>query len=200
MGTDLEMNALSLRLARLERSNRRWRAGSLFAFAAAAILMLAGARFASQEAPNGLPKGWTVATPPTHDVRSMQFDLVDGSGRVRAKLFDGADGSPALLFYNRVGVVEGSLGGNALLLGSGVTGGQLVATSAPKYDVHGNFVYGPALAISDSSGFQAVVGATASETPKTGETQRTSAASIILWGSPGKDGKSAALWQAPNPF
>lgn len=48
------------------------------------------------------------------------------------------------------------------------------------------------LEISDKQGFSTRVGSTALETPRTGESHKTSAASVVLFG---KDGK--ALWSAP---
>lgn len=46
--------------------------------------------------------------------------------------------------------------------------------------------------LSDMQGFRTMIGSTELETPRTGETHKTSAASIVLFG---KDGK--ALWSAP---
>jgi len=51
---------------------------------------------------------------------------------------------------------------------------------------------GTSLSLSDSNGFQAVLGSTDLVTPQTGEKHKTSAASLVLFG---KDGK--VLWSAP---
>jgi hypothetical protein len=51
---------------------------------------------------------------------------------------------------------------------------------------------GPSLQLSDKEGFQAELGASSLVTLKTGETHRTSAASVVLFG---KDKK--VLWSAP---
>ncbi len=50
----------------------------------------------------------------------------------------------------------------------------------------------PNLTLSDPEGFQTTVGSTNLVTPRTGETHKTSAASLVLFG---KDGK--VLWSAP---
>jgi len=50
----------------------------------------------------------------------------------------------------------------------------------------------PSLQVSDSAGFKAVVGTVGLATPTTGESQQTSAASVVLFG---KDGK--VLWRVP---
>lgn len=48
------------------------------------------------------------------------------------------------------------------------------------------------LEVSDKQGFRTKIGSTELETPRTGETHKTSAASVVLFG---KDGKT--LWSAP---
>jgi hypothetical protein len=51
---------------------------------------------------------------------------------------------------------------------------------------------GPSLDLSDKQGFRATVGGTQLETPRTGETHKTSAASVVLLGKGG-----SVLWSAP---
>jgi hypothetical protein len=50
----------------------------------------------------------------------------------------------------------------------------------------------PSVQVSDAAGFKAVVGNVGLETPATGGSRRTSAASVVLFG---KDG--TVIWRAP---
>jgi len=50
----------------------------------------------------------------------------------------------------------------------------------------------PTLSISDSKGFETIIGSTDLVTPSTGETHKTSAASVVLF-----DKDKNVIWQAP---
>lgn len=56
---------------------------------------------------------------------------------------------------------------------------------------------GPLLLLRDLEGYSASLGVSSTVAPATGAERRTSAASIVPWGKPAKDGKQAAVWQAP---
>jgi hypothetical protein len=55
-----------------------------------------------------------------------------------------------------------------------------------------NLIDGPSVYLNDEQGYSAALGNTDLVTPRTGETSKTSAASVVLFG---KDKK--VLWQAP---
>ncbi len=54
------------------------------------------------------------------------------------------------------------------------------------------FASGPTIEIEDKQGFQTIIGSTQLETKKTGESHRTSAASIVIFDKNGK-----VIWKAP---
>jgi hypothetical protein len=110
------------------------------------------------------------------------FDLLDAAGKTRA-LLQVLHEVPGLWFYDPAGKLRVALGvtpeGPGLkLYGAAGKGGV---------DINQN-----SLSVTDVQGFESVVGVTGLETPATGETHTTSAASVTLFG---KDRK--VIWHAP---
>jgi len=104
-------------------------------------------------------------------------------------------GAPLHGLQAGLGVVNGVPGLN--LYGKDATeGASLDLEAGPRLflsDQNGDVSLEKAsLEVSDKQGFRAKIGSTELETPRTGETHKTSAASVVLFG---KDGK--ALWTAP---
>jgi len=111
--------------------------------------------------------------------------------------FFGADGSArALLETTEDGAILNLFDGNGnrAHLGVGTVDMRMPAGDSAKsgYLIIYGQVPGPSLVIEDKQGFSAVVGSTGVRIPETGESTRTSAASLKLFG---KDGTQ--LWSAP---
>jgi hypothetical protein len=99
--------------------------------------------------------------------------LFDEKEQVRAYLDDGE-----IAFSNSRGHLGESLGnGSLVVLGDGDSGAVL----APGI-----------VSVSDEQGFSAVLGVQSLQTPRTGETQKTSAASLVLF-----DKEKHVIWKAP---
>lgn len=82
---EVETAAVTERLNKLERQNRRLRAGVLaMALAVSAVFLTAS-----------LPLPWTVRT-----VRAQKFVLVDAGGKTRAVLTSGKNGNPSFSLYD----------------------------------------------------------------------------------------------------
>jgi hypothetical protein len=88
----MTIEELSARLEKVERTNRRWRAGGIVAL----VLVAAGAAMGQAASPEKV-------------IRAGRFEALDGEGRPRAVLGSGADGSPALRLLDRDGKVHGSM-------------------------------------------------------------------------------------------
>jgi hypothetical protein len=138
------------------------------------------------------------------------LQLNDASGNPRAEL-GAAPNGPGLILYDANGKLRAELAaapnGPGLILGdaNGNTEAWLEgASNGPGpglalYDANGKlraelgvWQDGPALQLNDASGFETHIGVTDLVTPANGETHKTSAASIVLFG---KDRK--VLWSAP---
>lgn len=183
------------RLEGLERDNRRMK-GIIIG-----LLILAAAL------------GGIHATQPTpQKVTAREFDAIDSSGKVRARIGVSQEGQPSIELSNAQGkaVVDIALildtpffalsnpqnGASILmnlLLGragivvrgrQGQTGVDILA--APTGE--------PTLELSDSQGFTMDLGATQTVTLSTGETQQTSAASIVMFAN---DKDHRVIWKAP---
>jgi hypothetical protein len=112
--------------------------------------------------------------------------LSDANGNTRAEM-DAFSDSPELDLYDASGKPRAGLGawpegpGLKLYDANGKPRAGLAVTSD-----------GPTLGLDDANGFKTRIGVTGLVTPATGETHKTSAASIVLFG---KDRK--VLWSAP---
>jgi len=190
------------RLAKLEQENKRFRfAGGLFLLFA--VVLLTGA-----------------AQTGRHGLTANEFILQDEQGHVRAKLFMDSRGA-SRVFLDATGRKEMSLGeqvdalgrGHASLrLGEGAATAKFVLAGSGQEEWAtisdgGVFLAGkgttrivlsasgpdsPGIEVADSQGYATEVGVTGRVYPATGETQKSSAASLVLLG---KD--QAVLWSAP---
>lgn len=180
------------RLEKLERQNRRMKLAGLGAFVIAGTLLL---------------MGQTRRVHPS-TITATGFVLVDAQGRERATLAM-YNGGPRLDLYDENGKARAGLTVTSDGPGLGLfdaNGKARVGLSAfsdgpglALFDANGKprvglvaFSDGPVLDLSDANGFTADIGVTDLVTPVTGETHKTSAASIVLFG---KDKK--LLWSAP---
>ena len=190
------------RLAKLERENKRFRfaGGLLLLFA---IVLLTGA-----------------AQTGRHALTADEFILQDGQGRTRAKLSVDSKGV-ALMFLDEAGRKQMSLTAQgdtlgrphaSLALGEGAVAARYVLAGTGRDEWAtvsdgGLFLAGkgttrvvlsasgpssPSIEVADSQGYAAVIGVTGRVYPSTGETQKSSAASLVLMGK-----GNAVLWSAP---
>lgn len=190
------------RLASLEKENRRTRTvGSfllVFAIAAFTVAAQSGGR----------------------TVTANEFVLHDEQGRSRAQLLTDSKGA-SLVFFDSAGREQMSLGeqtdtlgrGHASLkLGEGAATSRFVLAGNGKEDWStisdgGVFLAGrstarivlsasgpdsPGIEVADSEGYSTQVGVTRRTYPATGETQKSSAASLVLMGK-----SQEILWSAP---
>ena len=162
------------RLERLERDNRR-----LKRLGAAALTMAAalGAIYATRPAPE--------------KVTAREFDLVDSSGALRAQVGTTRDGGSQIILSagSKAGYVRIA---NVPSVGAGVE------FSGPGNKGWMDLVVGPDaepnIELNDPHGFKMDLGSTRTVAPTTGQTQQTSAASIVMFGN---DEKHKVIWKAP---
>ena len=187
-----EQGAIEERLGKLERQNRRMKLAGLGA------VVIAGAFALMGQAGRVHPS----------TITATGFVLVDAQGRERAKL-EMYKGVPMLILYDAKGKPRAGLGvfSDGPKLGLYDANGKVRAALAAFSDGPGLGLYdakgklsamlaaspdGPWLELTGANGFEADIGVTGLVTPATGETHKTSAASIVLFGK----GKKV-LWQAP---
>ena len=213
--TQTDLAALTARLDRLARSNRRWRGSALAALSAVVVIAALGA---APQKTVPIPEGATDSQGVPFVLRAHSFVLVDNEGKVRAELNIGSGRLPSppctvlplgtrdwqkqptltligeggsssatlssgFLAFESGGYDETDLGVGGMSVGMGGGGGLL----ASPYS----------LTIRDQRGYQTDIGATLTE--RNGSTTPTSAASIIPWGRPAKNGKQTAIWRVPGP-
>jgi hypothetical protein len=205
-----EIAAILGRVEKLERHNRWLKlAGLALAVAAGAALLMGQARASRTVTANRFvladAQGRTRA-----ELRIVegnpQFWLVDARGRTRAMLAI-VGGEPGLVLSsdtkNDFGIALTTSGGPQILLstangdllvGNGNTSGPQLALSDAKAGSGAMLRTqgGPELLLTDTVGYETDIGVTELATPATGETHKTSAASMVLFG---KDRK--VLWSAP---
>ena len=182
------------RLAKLEKQNRRFKLVGVAALVGVTLLLVMG------------------QAPAKKTVEANEFILRDGGGNVRARLAmpnEGTGAMPQMVFLDAKGNTSLELdGGIAGVIGGSVgildEQGKRVGMFASTFDGGTLWVRakgsGSSLArllpgrgeVSDDQGFQAVVGTVDLVTPTTGETHKTSAASLVLFA---KD--KTAIWRAP---
>jgi hypothetical protein len=177
---------LTARLERLERDNRRLKRAAIIPVLIAAAL---GAIFAAR---------------PTPDViKAHAFQVVDSAGIVRATMTEDATGgasislgfhkAPAALGLRRglmvanVTINDPPSQGPGIMLGIPGQGRAYVGlTVTPKGEAN--------IELQDAQDFSMDLGSANTVKPATGATQRTSAASIVMFGN---DKKHHVIWQAP---
>jgi hypothetical protein len=191
-----------LRLSRLEKENQRIRSVGVLLLVFTIIILTVAAQGGRRT------------------VTANEFILQDEQGHVRAQLFMDSKGA-SLVFLDAAGRKQMSLGeqvdalgrGHASLkLGEGAATGRFILAGSSKEDWTtisdgGVFLAGkgttrvvlsasgpdsPGIEVADSEGYSTQVGVTRRTYPTTGETQKSSAASLVLLG---KD--QAVLWSAP---
>jgi hypothetical protein len=157
------------RLECLEGAHRRLKG---FAVAPLVVTTALVTMYATQSAPQ--------------KITAREFDIVDNSGVQRMRMnvnginISDADG------VAREGLVTDTDGSAVILL----LDAQGVDHAAISVSPQG----APAIRLADSQGFQMNLGSTGKVNFKAGTTEKTSAASIVMFG---KDEKHHLIWQAP---
>ena len=127
---------------------------------------------------SGKENGWLQVTPTGPELRLTQ----SRSGRAASTSI-----TPATLHL----LSTGEKGGASGIMGPG---GLTFFVSEDNENKQASMnASGPTITIEDKQGFQTVIGVTDLETPKTGETRKTSAASVIVF-----DKDKTVIWKAPN--
>lgn len=186
---------LQERVVKLERQNRRFKRLGATALIVPALLLLLG------------------QAPSKKTVEANEFVLRDAGGNVRIKLSmenHGGGGTPRMVFLDAKGAanleLEGSVPG---IFGSTVgiddEQGRRVSTwfanevggalwvSDPNLKSSASVSLTPGnVGVTDEAGFEASLGTQDLVTPSTGETYKTSAASLILF-----DKNKHVIWKAP---
>jgi hypothetical protein len=183
------------RLLKLEKQNRRFK--QLGGTVLSAVLVIAAAVLVIGQVPS------------KKTVEANEFILRDNSGRVRAKL--GMDdkmpgitllnenGQPMVLLADASSYRAG-IGGSVQIFNSqGQERGRFVADNGGMLSLvggdpktHTTTLTDEVLRVFDSQGFEAQLGVTDLVTPSTGETHKTSAASLVLF-----DKGKNVIWKAP---
>lgn len=183
---------IARRLEKLERDNRRLKG---FAIAALVLAAAFGAVYATQSVPQ--------------KITAHEFDVLDSSGKVgisvrgrMINVFDAESGLPRL----QIGNVWPTVVGIWLFEGHGSRTVELFPKAAESsdislFDTHGKprmrmgLLSGePNIRLNDTRGFEMELGSMQTLAPATGTTEKTSAASIIMFGN---DKDHHAIWQAP---
>ncbi len=199
-----ELQPIRERLEKLERQNCWFkRTGVAALLLAAAVVVMGQARPSRTVTADKFvlvdSQGRTRAVLQADSIRAT-LTFMDGVGRKRTVL-SGGTGTTGHAFAHlelgeaaaRGGFVLGTPGGEVTL-----SDGGLVMGAYPPNREAGSVLlqapgpFGPDLELTDSQGYTANIGITRLVTPATGETHRTSAASVVLLGKGGK-----VLWSAP---
>lgn len=183
---------LTKRLEKLERDNRRLKRGGLALLAMLVTLTT------------------IYATRPVPDViKAHEFDVVDTAGKTLATLdAKGGYGYVLLKSAHSGQVAEISTGFQAIYanpshlgateagIGLSDNAGALVFSAMASRTGGRIFLTGdePQIAVADTKGFKTTIGSKRLLNPTTGETYRTSADSIVIFGN-GK--KQRVIWKAP---
>jgi hypothetical protein len=162
-----DIQAVLERLEKLERKNRRLKQSGIVALLVLCAVVLMG------------------QAGPSRTIEATRFVLKDGEGRVRAEL-NLDEGFPKVILRDKKGLPQVGLGGD--------DEPYLALTNTKNFGaVALKFYQGsPALELSNNKGFATVIGGTDLTTARTGESHRTSAASIVMVGQDGN-----IIWRAP---
>jgi hypothetical protein len=161
------------RLQKLERDNRRLKGFALAALVLAAALATI---YATQPVPQ--------------TITAHRFDVVDDSGKVRASMAIVSGGSA-------IGLTDAQGNARALMILDPVKGASvLLGDAADKLRTTLNVTPEgeSSIALSDPQGFEMDIGSTKMAMPSTGATERTSVASIAMFGN---DKERHVIWKAP---
>jgi hypothetical protein len=176
-----DLEQIQGRLLKLEEQNRRLKQLGAAALIVAASLLVMG------------------QAPSKKTVEANEFILNDDKGNVRARLRMGLT-APQLELVDEKGTARVRLRG-----GYSLVGGPVNFSGISLFDEHGRergtfdadengaeiMVSGP-VTVSEEQGFQATLGTTDLVTPRSGETHKTSAASLVLF-----DKSKNVIWKAP---
>jgi hypothetical protein len=199
MNSDLlGFEELQERIVKLEQQNRRFKQLGVGMLAIAALILVMG------------------PTPSKKIIDANEFVLRDDAGNTRARLFMtretattakellGIDNSTpvtippeaTLAMYDNAGNIRVMLNGNDIAFenAQGHLGGELGNGTLALAGENNSFaMLSPYnLNLQDQDGFLATLGVTNIVTPRTGETHRTSAASLVLF-----DKNKSVIWKAP---
>jgi hypothetical protein len=190
-----DVEDLQKRVVKLEQQNRRFKQFGVGILAIAAVILVMG------------------QAPSKKTVEANEFILRDSGGNVRIKLSmedHGVGDTPKMAFLDAKGTPNLELEGSVRGLFGGTVGiddeqGRRVGTwfanfaggafwiSTGKTNVKGGVSLTPdSVTVTDDAGFEAVVGTEDLMTPTTGETHKTSAASLVLL-----DKNKTVIWNAP---
>jgi hypothetical protein len=196
-----DVKSLYERVERLERQNLWMKRIGAVAVLSAVVLLISGQA--------------KVDTKKT--VEANEFVLKDANGVVRAKL--GMDGSmllrdgPGLVLLDEQGhqrvaivsagqkaqiTVNSATASTSSSMWAGLPGedGSGVAASGPagvvRMNLNGPIINGPQIGLQDKDGFETHIGKTDLMVTKTGKTEQTSAASVVMF-----DKEKKVLWSAP---
>jgi hypothetical protein len=176
-----ELRGIVSRLERLERQNRRMKQAGLAVLVVASAIVLTG------------------QTRTNRTIQAEKFELIDSNGKTRAELTTLLGGAYLMLYGP-----QGTKQREEAQIGISPTGPYValtdshakVRTSLGAGDlslVGGDSAdSGPYISLLDKQNYMTVIGSTDLVTPATGETHKTSAASVVLFG---KD--KNVLWSAP---
>ena len=179
---------LLARVETLERQNRRMKLIGL------GSLILAGAF---------LLMGQAKQAAVLSEVKARSFVLVDSNGRERARL-EMLNSKPMLRFLDLQGVEAAVFNGSGFgVFSNGANISLTVSERGPEVvllngKAKNSLILstladdGPSVTLDDGNGFETAIGVTSLITPTTGETSKTSAASIKLFGE-----DRTILWSAP---
>jgi hypothetical protein len=185
--TTLSMELLQDRLLKLEKQNRRFKQLGAAAFIGATALVVMG------------------QAPSKKTIVANEFILKDSAGKIRAELsVSETTKTPVaqLVLFDpngkeKVSVDSGpaGLGGGIVL--SGDNGPNAFLTSkffsiSRDNNITGMTMAEDGLLVSDSQGSQTAIGVVSLVTPSTGETHKTSVASLVLF-----DKNKNVIWRAP---
>jgi len=165
---------LVVRLERLERAHRRLKG---FALAALGLATALATIYATQPVPR--------------TITAHRFEVVDDAGKMQVELGLDRWGTAFIGVHD-----AGSKGG--AFMGVGASGDPYItltefnAKGLVRMDV--NSSGSPVIGLSDAQGFRMDLGSTTTVKAKTGATEQTSAASIVMFGN---DEKHRVIWQAP---
>ncbi|MGH9357712.1 MAG: hypothetical protein ACRD1O_00885 [Terriglobia bacterium] len=199
------------RLEKLERDNRRLKRSALAALMLAAVLL---AGYAASCSRNQRASGARNAP---EKITAHEIDLTDSSGKVRVKMYADEKGATGIVLSDakgkkRAAVAVDSSGGTAGIAltdaqgepremmgvdSSGAPGIWLDdAQGIPRASMAVSSSGNPTIELTDAQGFGMTLGRTSTATPTTGQTQRTSAASIVMFGK-SKSKDHPVIWRAP---
>jgi hypothetical protein len=181
---------LQERVLKLEKQNHRFKQLGVAGLIVPALLLVMG------------------QAPSKKTVEANEFILRDDSGNVRARLEVDKGVAQLLLFdpdgSEKIGIDSGTVGGKDMITLSGASvmlhhnsefgllvPDTLVMTSAAE-QTSGMELGRGGLRVTDVQGFSASFGVTDLVTPRTGETHKTSAASLVLF-----DKEKNVIWKAP---